>query len=193
MGKNALNQFKVTDEAISLLALRSLVSSDKASSIRITQDGQNDTTLKAILNQTSLSQVLGMTEDVMEVHVTVNTDKLNAAMKRIKIIDTEQNYFEWAISKGASNSLLTLLFPALADSTVIAQFRKMLIPENTGFSRKTVIKDPHIKEQILIKWHVLNNGLNMSLFEKFRALHGHFTGQYELNMLYAVLKESEDI
>ena len=97
MGKNALNQFKVTDEAISLLALRSLVSSDKASSIRITQDGQNDTTLKAILNQTSLSQVLGMTEDVMEVHVTVNTDKLNAAMKRIKIIDTEQNYFEWAI------------------------------------------------------------------------------------------------
>ena len=88
---------------------------------------------------------------------------------------------------------MTLLFPALADSTVIAQFRKMLIPENTGFSRKTVIKDPHIKEQILIKWHVLNNGLNMSLFEKFRALHGHFTGQYELNMLYAVLKESEDI
>jgi hypothetical protein len=114
-------------------------------------------------------------------------------MKKIKIIGTEQNAFEWAIANGASNSLLMLLFPSLADNIQIARLRKVLIPNNTGFTRKTVIKVQSIKEQIHTKWHVLNNSLNMSLFEKFRALHGHFSGQYELNMLYAVLKEYEDI
>ena len=193
MGQDVLNQIKVTDEAISLLALRSLVNSNDADTIHIVQEGQTTTTLKGILNKTSLNQVLDMTKDVMEVHVTVNVDKLNAVMKKIKIIGTEQNAFEWAIANGASNSLLMLLFPSLADNIQIARLRKVLIPNNTGFTRKTVIKVQSIKEQIHTKWHVLNNSLNMSLVEKFRALHGHFSGQYELNMLYAVLKEYEDI
>lgn len=145
MGQDVLNQIKVTDEAISLLALRSLVNSNDADTIHIVQEGQTTTTLKGILNKTSLNQVLDMTKDVMEVHVTVNVDKLNAVMKKIKIIGTEQNAFEWAIANGASNSLLMLLFPSLADNIQIARLRKVLIPNNTGFTRKTVIKVQSVK------------------------------------------------
>lgn len=193
MEKDIVNQIKVTDDTIVVLALRNLVNGRGAEAIHIVQEGQSDTTLKAMLDNTSFNQVLDMTKDVLDVHVTVNVDKLKAAMKKIKILSTEQDYFEWAIAKGASNSLLSLLFPALADNSVIAQLRKALIPENTGFSRKTVIKDQAVKDQIHQKWQVLNQGLKMTLFEKLRALHGHFQSEYELNMLYAVLKEYEDI
>ena len=45
MGQDVLNQIKVTDEAISLLALRSLVNSNDADTIHIVQEGQTTTTL----------------------------------------------------------------------------------------------------------------------------------------------------
>jgi hypothetical protein len=178
----------VSHEPITLLALQHLIKHQHAF-----DTDPDRIALVQLLSVMPFRHIARLAGEAIGLQLTVNPDKFEATMNKIKLFDTEQNYFEWAIANGASNTLLALMFPALADSQVIAQLRRVLIPNHTGFTRKVAIKEETTKEQICQKWQVLSDGLQIGLFERLRELHRQFGGQYDLNMLYAVLREYEAI
>lgn len=175
----------VKDAALASIALKELVQQGSNSKI-----GLDDSTRQKVkdLAELPFTQAVEIATESIKVHVSLDEEAFEAAMRKKRILSSEQDYYEWMISIGASNSLLKTLFPALSDSSQNAILRRSL---NAGgvFKKVSLIHDEAVKNEVAEQYHSLSQQLKLQPYERIRELYLHYQGKYNLTQLYAVLKE----
>lgn len=179
----------INDSQLTLLALEQVVT--KHRNIANNKSIQLDESTKRIvqgLASMPFSQALQVATETIEVHVHFNEQRFNDSVRKQRILSSEQDYFEWMIATGASNSMLDRFFPALSNSVTNAVYRKGLSVENSEFKRVVLISDEAIQQEISEKWFALSKQLKLKPYEQVRELYLAYEGKYNLTQLYAVLK-----
>ena len=182
-----LRPIAIKDSSLASLALRELVEQTNSGTSQMILSPQIQKQVKE-LAEMPFAQAVEIATEALEVHVGFNSEAFESAIKRQRILSNEQDYYEWMISVGASNSLLQKLFPTLADNVQIARLRRALNSENL-FKRMQLIQDEQLKDMVATEYHKLAQQIKLQPYERIRELYLHFGGQYNLTQLYAVLKE----
>lgn len=108
-----MTPIEVKDVTLASIALRELVEqSEQSGNSQVSID---DATRRKVKNlaQLPFSQAVEIATESIQVHIAFNDEAFEAALRKSRILNTEQDYYEWMISVGASNSLLKTLFPSL--------------------------------------------------------------------------------
>ena len=183
-----MTPIEVKDVTLASIALRELVEiSEKPGNTQLSLD---DSTRKKIknLSQLPFSQAVEIATESIVVHVVFNDKAYEAALRKKRILSSEQDFYEWMISAGASNSLLKSKFPSLADTSQNAMLRRVLTTGAT-FKKVSLIKDEVVKQDIANHFYILEKQVKLQPYERIRELYLHYSGQYNLVQLYSVLKE----
>lgn len=183
-----MTPIEVKDVTLASIALRELVEqSEQSGNSQVSID---DATRRKVKNLTQLpfSQAVEIATESIQVHIAFNDEAFEAALRKSRILNTEQDYYEWMISVGASNSLLKTLFPSLADKAQNAMLRRVLTA-GTTFKKISLIKETSVKQDISNHYFLLSKQIKLQEYERIRELYLHYGGKYNLVQLYAVLKE----
>ena len=138
------------------------------------------------------NKAVDIASESLELHVSLNEVAYQTAMRKHRILNSEQEYYEWMISVGASNTLLNILFPSISNSTTNANYRRAL-GKNVTFAKVQLIQDTTITESIAKQYFELMKQIKLQPYERIRELYLHYQGKYNLTQLYAVLKEYDQI
>ncbi|TDR27707.1 STY4526/YPO1902 family pathogenicity island replication protein [Hydromonas duriensis] len=170
------------DEILVLLTAFSLVNDDLKM-----DDIPSQQTISRLrqLPTPSLMKVVG---ESMSLDLHIDVQKANVVMNRVELQEQERQNFVWAIENGASNKMLTNLFPALFESTLVASIRG----SKFGFNRKPTIKNEAANAKIFNEWRVAMTK-HEGLFERLKYVHGALNGEYDLQGIYHAVTEFEEI
>ena len=182
-----LRPIAIKDSSLASLALRELVEQTNSGTSQMILSPQIQKQVKE-LAEMPFAQAVEIATEALEVHVGFNSEAFESAIKRQRILSNEQDYYEWMISVGASNSLLKTLFPSLADKAQNAMLRRVLTA-GTTFKKISLIKEASVKQDISNHYFLLSKQIKLQEYERIRELYLHYGGKYNLVQLYAVLKE----
>lgn len=180
----------VKDKALASVTLQELV--ERTS---INSDGNLHPSIRENIKRLSrlpFSEALEVFSESAELQFTINQKAFEISIKSKRVFSTEQECFEWMVSVGATNSMLTYYFPALMDRKEVAILRRSF-GETASFKRITHLRSHTEKLDIVNEYFQLGKQIEISPYERLRELYFHYKGAYHIVQLFAVLKESGDL
>ena len=180
------------DDAITVLTIQSMLEEyGSIDASKRTHDQEEFLQMFEPLSYLSYAEWFQIGLHAISIDINIDTEKLRKMTNKIDQEKQARKNYLWAIEHGATNIMLSQMFPSMFSEQAAAKHRQGRAP----FKRRIKITDETILHRIYALWNderALDGSLNTSTPKPLLRLKFVFdtlNGEYDLGMIYGALVE----